>query len=153
MRTLLISLALMVAAGTPALASTTLSAHSIKIPVLKEQLRRGQVVQAHHLALKEYDVRRLNQFVARHPDEVIGMELKQNIRPGMLMFTSALRIPPLVSRNKLVNITVNSGALTLSTKGKALQDGVDGDLVQVMNTSSNKILYATVVGPNAVEVQ
>ena len=152
-RILLLTLGLVAGVGALSHAVAPAQPALIKVPVVTESLRRGDIVLPQHVELKEYDARRVNNSIILSPEDLVGMEVVRSLRPDTFVFTSAVRIPPVVARKKPVNITVQSGNLSLRTKGKALEDGLNGDMVQVMNINSNKILYATVVGPNTVEVQ
>ena len=42
--------------------------------------------------------------------------------------------------------------MTLTTRGKALENGSDGDTVRITNTRSNKIIKAEVTGIGKVSV-
>ena len=42
--------------------------------------------------------------------------------------------------------------MRLTATGIVMQDGADGDVVQVTNTATKKIVQGRVIGPNLVEV-
>jgi flagella basal body P-ring formation protein FlgA len=42
--------------------------------------------------------------------------------------------------------------MLISTRGKALESGVEGDIINVLNIQSSRTLQATVIGPGRVSV-
>jgi flagella basal body P-ring formation protein FlgA len=58
----------------------------------------------------------------------------------------------LVAKGSTVTMTLEKPRMSLSVRGRALQDGARGDVVRVMNTNSNRIVEAVVVEPGLVVV-
>jgi flagella basal body P-ring formation protein FlgA len=58
-----------------------------------------------------------------------------------------------VTRNAQVIIRLQSGAMTLTSQGRALEDGARGDVIRVTNLQGGKTVEATVIGPDQVEVK
>lgn len=59
----------------------------------------------------------------------------------------------LVEKNSLVTIIHQVPNMILTAQGKAMQDGADGDIVQIKNGRSNQIVEAEVIGPGRVAVK
>ncbi|MDO5642524.1 MAG: flagellar basal body P-ring formation chaperone FlgA [Paracoccus sp. (in: a-proteobacteria)] len=78
------------------------------------------------------------------PDLAVGKQVRVAIYRGRPVVPGALRVPVLVSRNQIVRITFDSGALRIEAEGRALSEGAAGDMVRVMNLSSRKTLSALV---------
>jgi flagella basal body P-ring formation protein FlgA len=57
-----------------------------------------------------------------------------------------------VTKGNLVTIEMRNAGMSLSTQGKALEEGSLGDVIRVTNISSNKIIEAKVNGTNRVDV-
>ena len=53
----------------------------------------------------------------------------------------------------MVTIVLRSGALMLTARGKALEDGAEGASVRVLNPRSERVVQATVISPDTVEIQ
>ena len=60
--------------------------------------------------------------------------------------------PELVARNETVTIVFEVPGIMLTTRGKALEAGAQGDLVNVLNVQSKRTVQATVTGPGRVTV-
>ena len=56
----------------------------------------------------------------------------------------------IVQRNETVTIVYEVPGILLTVRGKALEAGADGDVVNVLNTQSNRTVQATVTGPGRV---
>ena len=78
------------------------------------------------------------------PDLAIGKQVRVAIYEGRPVVAGALRVPVLVSRNQIVRIAYDTGALRIEAEGRALSEGAAGDLVRVMNLSSRKTISAVV---------
>ena len=60
--------------------------------------------------------------------------------------------PELVARNENVTITYEVPGITLTMRGKALEAGAQGDVINVLNVQSKQTIQATVAGPGHVIV-
>jgi flagella basal body P-ring formation protein FlgA len=63
-----------------------------------------------------------------------------------------LENPQIVDRGSAVTLLYKNGAMTLSARGKSLQNGARGDTVRVVNMASNKSLEGLVTAENEVTV-
>ncbi len=60
--------------------------------------------------------------------------------------------PELVGRNETVTIVYEVPGIVLTMRGKALEPGAQGDLINVLNIQSKRTVQATVTGPGRVTV-
>jgi flagella basal body P-ring formation protein FlgA len=60
--------------------------------------------------------------------------------------------PPMVQKGDRVIIKAENKLIKITALGKVLEDGRAGDQVKVMNISSGKEIWATVIGPGKVSV-
>jgi flagellar basal body P-ring formation protein FlgA len=58
--------------------------------------------------------------------------------------------PDLVLRNEAVTLIYEAPGLMLTIRGKALESGAEGDLVNVLNIQSKRTVQGTVSGPGQV---
>jgi flagella basal body P-ring formation protein FlgA len=61
--------------------------------------------------------------------------------------------PQLISRGDEITIIVKEGGMQLTAKGKAMQNGAEGDMIRAVNVTSNRSLTAMVTGDRTVTVQ
>jgi flagellar basal body P-ring formation protein FlgA len=123
------------------------------IPVLlsKTTLRRGQVLGADTVYLKEIEVSGLYDGFFTHYDQVAHHRVAKRIRAGKVITLSALQQQTTISRGDEVIIEAKDAILWVSTKGIALEGGVMGERIQVQNLTSKKEIQATVTGKGRVQ--
>jgi flagella basal body P-ring formation protein FlgA len=82
----------------------------------------------------------------------IGLAAKRPLRSGAMLQSSDLMKPELVQRNESVTIVYEVPGVLLTVRGKALEAGAAGDLVNVLNIQSNRTVQTTVIGPGRVSI-
>jgi flagellar basal body P-ring formation protein FlgA len=81
------------------------------------------------------------------PALAIGQEAKISIYAGKPVKVGDVGPPTLVQRNQLVTLIYLTGGLSISTEGRALDRGSEGEVLRVMNLGS-KNTVAGRVGPD-----
>jgi flagella basal body P-ring formation protein FlgA len=61
--------------------------------------------------------------------------------------------PDLVQRDQAVTVVYQSAGLYLTTRGKALDSGTEGDIVNVLNPQSKRTVTGIVTGRGQVTIQ
>lgn len=122
------------------------------IPVMRRAVSPGEIIRKDDIEI----VFRREDQVARDavtdPNRLIGTTPRSRLRVGEPLRESDTRLPVLVTRSSNVIIRLSHGAMTLTAQGKAEDEGARGDVIRVRNLQSNKMLEATVVGPDTVAV-
>lgn len=78
------------------------------------------------------------------PSQAIGLQTRITIYEGRPIQASLLQTPKLVSRNQIVQLAFERGALRIVSDGRALDEGAAGDLIRVMNLGSRNTITARV---------
>ncbi len=78
---------------------------------------------------------------------LIGKVVRFPVREGAVVHGGDLTSPVVVKRSETVKVTWSNGNLSLSMAGIATKDGTRGDLIQVQNPSSKKMIDAVITGP------
>jgi flagella basal body P-ring formation protein FlgA len=86
------------------------------------------------------------------PALVLGMYAKRPIPEGKALSIHMLQAPHLVRRGQEVILLAKTAGLEVRMKGKALADGAKGDLIQVRNTKSRRIVEGVVTNQGVVRV-
>lgn len=86
------------------------------------------------------------------PAQAIGLEARVAIYAGKPIRAGDLGPPTLVERNQLVTLVYLSGGLAISTEGRALARGSEGDEVRVMNLASRNTVTGRIGPDGAVYV-
>jgi flagella basal body P-ring formation protein FlgA len=75
------------------------------------------------------------------------------VRAGQPLRTSDLMRPEIVKRNEPVTLIYEAPGLVLTVRGKAIDPGAQGDVINVVNSQSNRTVQGTVAGPARVIVR
>jgi flagella basal body P-ring formation protein FlgA len=124
---------------------------TVEAATLIRALGRGDTVQASDVVVE----RRPKAEVAGdaiNPDQAIGLSAKRALRAGSVLRPSDLAKTEIVQRNETVTIVYEVPGIMLTIRGKALEPGGNGDLINVLNVQSNRTVQATVIGPGRVSI-
>ncbi|MEE2690779.1 MAG: flagellar basal body P-ring formation chaperone FlgA [Pseudomonadota bacterium] len=123
---------------TPALAEDVVAARNI---------RAGDLIEAADIVTPAGDA------ALRMAAGFIGLEAARSIYKGQPLSKDDLRRPTLIERNAIVTMEFVKGPMLISTEGRALDNGGDGDRIRVMNLLSKRIVSAVVVNANTVRTK
>ena len=91
-------------------------------------------------------------FTAAARDRAVGMQARRQLRAGQAIRTADLAKPDLVQRDQNVTLIYEAPGIYLTMRGKALDNGTEGDVVNVMNLQSKRTLSGTVIGRGQVSI-
>jgi flagella basal body P-ring formation protein FlgA len=81
------------------------------------------------------------------------MQMRRPMRAGQALKVADLAKPDLVQRDQGVSVIYQTAGLYLTTRGKALDNGTEGDVVSVLNIQSKRTVTGTVTGRGQVTIQ
>ena len=125
--------------GSPALSDIVVPARTI---------RAKQVITDQDVLFKSVD---LEGVISDLPD-VVGMEARVALYPGRPIRFGDVGPPAIVGRNDLVTLVFDRGGLSISTEGRALGRGSEGDVIRAMNLSSRTTVSGRIRSDGAIEV-
>ncbi len=111
---------------------------------------RGELIRESDVSVERRPKAESSDGAASHMDAVVGMAAKRPLRIGQPVRTSDLMRPEAVRQNEAVTITYERPGIVLSIRGKALESGAEGDIINVLNVQSKRTLQTTVTGPGRV---
>ncbi|WP_299442957.1 flagellar basal body P-ring formation chaperone FlgA [uncultured Rhodospira sp.] len=126
---------------------------SVEVPVLTRPLRRGMIVTAEDVRWDSMRRGDLRPDILLDTEDLIGKAARQNIQSGRPVRANQVIPPEVVSRNAAVTMVLETPFMTVTARGRALEDGAVGDTVRVANVASNKEVLAEVTGRNTVRVR
>ena len=124
----------------------------IEVPVLRENMARGNIIKEKDIDLVKVPEHEFTRNTIGSVNELIGMSPRRLIAAGKPIQLTELIAPLIISRGELLTIQLQEGSLSLSTQVKALENGSKGDVIRVVNISSNQSLQAQVIGEKQVAV-
>ena len=131
--------------------------HFDGVVVASKVILRGQSLTAENLTVNRQDVTTLVGYCSS-PEQLAGLKSKRVIGPSQVVRNTDVETesrsvePPMVKRRSRVKTIANSGALTVSVVGEALQDGRSGEVIKIRNVDSNTIVHGRVLSATEVEL-
>ncbi len=81
---------------------------------------------------------------------VIGLAARHTLQPGQPLRNVDLMRPELVHRNELVTLVYKVPGILLTVRGRAAENGAQGDVVGVLNEETKRVVHGVVVGTDRV---
>lgn len=125
---------------------------TVEVTVLTRDIDRTELLKSSDLSLE----RRPKAEVAGEPasrDRTLGMQLRRPMRAGTPIRVADIVKPDFVVRDQAVTIIYQVPGLYLTTRGKAVESGAEGDSISVLNLQSKRTLTGVVTGRGQVTVQ
>ncbi len=123
------------------------------VPVLARRLEGGTTISESDLDWQSVPEERLTAEILTDQRQLIGREVRRDTQEGVLLRGRDVMPQRLVQRGSLVTLKIETPYIQITSQGKALQDGAEGDVVRVMNTQSNRTVEGVVTAPGVVEVK
>lgn len=120
--------------------------------VSNKNLGRDAIINANDVSVQKRWVRSIPVNSISNIDEVIGKSLCVSLRSNAEISRNMIKEVTAVKRHKMVQVFLDNGLINIMTMGMAEEDGAEGSFIRVRNISSNKIIYARVIGESKVKV-
>ncbi len=124
----------------------------VSIPVLSRPIAAGEIIGQADLSTQDAPAARVASNVVRDAAGLIGQAARRPLAPDHPLRLSDIQKPIVVQKGSLVSMVVEAPGLVLTAIGRALQDGGQGDAIQLTNPQTKRTLQGIVTGPGAVKV-
>lgn len=131
---------------------TVKSAITMPVVVAKSVIRRGETVNINALQLVTKTLKHESSVFTRL-SQAAGREARRQVRTGQILSPVFIVAPDWVEKGNEVVVIAAQNGFEASTKGIALENGSEGDQIEVQNSSSQKVIRAVVTGVNEVHTQ
>jgi flagellar basal body P-ring formation protein FlgA len=139
-------------AGAPTkLRFTGTAVETVEAAVLARDVERNEVLKSSDVVVERRPKAELGNDTASR-DRAVGMQARKQMRTGQALRSADLAKPDLVTRDQNVTLIYESSGLYLTIRGKALEGGTEGDVVNVLNLQSKRTVSGVVVGRGQVSV-
>lgn len=123
-----------------------------EVPVLKRQIRNGELISESDIELKSFPVGRNYSDTVNDISSLIGRTPVRGVSPNRPIRSSEISAPALIKKNALVQMRYKTESMEITTAGQALTDGAKGDVIEIRNVTSKKVARAVVSESNIVDV-
>src|SRR5216683_1179123 len=124
---------------------------TVEAAVLARGIERNEVIKTSDVAVERRPKAEVGGDVASR-DRAIGMQARKQLRAGQALKLADIAKPDLVQRDQNVTLTYEATGLYLTIRGKALDNGTEGDVVSVLNLQSKRTVTGVVSGRGQVTV-
>ena len=121
--------------------------------MLTRNVDRNELLRSGDLVIERRPRAELGGAEPASREFAVGMQMRRPARAGQALKSTDLAKPDLVQRDQNVTITFQTAGIYLTTRGKALDNGTDGDVVSVLNLQSKRTVTGRVTGRGQVSVE
>jgi flagella basal body P-ring formation protein FlgA len=131
---------------------TGVAIETVEAAVLMRDVERGDILKSSDVVVER---RPKTEIVgeAASRERAVGMQVRRSIRAGQALKAADLAKPDLVQRDQSVTLVFQTPGLYLTMRGKSLDNGTEGDVVNVLNLQSKRTVTGTVIGRGQVAIQ
>ncbi len=126
---------------------------TVRVPIVIRNLNKGDTISQNDISIEK---RKRTEIAGETPvdlTKVAGQISKRGLRVGDIIGSGDITRAEWVERGATVTLIYESAGISLSTKGKAVTAGSDGDTVSIQNLQSKRVIEGIVTGPGKVSVQ
>ena len=123
--------------------------NSIKLITLRNNLKKGEVIQKHDLKF-DYKTNSVGNGFFERIDKLVGRKINQNLSKGQVIKIRHLEENFMVSEGQSIIIFSDLYGINVRMQGNALENGHFNELIKVKNISSGKIVQGRVINEKKI---
>jgi flagella basal body P-ring formation protein FlgA len=123
-----------------------------QVVVAAAPLARQELISVKDVRLERREIVARGNRPFTRVDDVVGKQPTRVIEANDMITQSALERPTLVKRGSPITLVFETGGLRVETAGVAEEGGKIGDLIQIKNASSGKLLRGVVLDSRNVRL-
>jgi flagella basal body P-ring formation protein FlgA len=114
--------------------------------VTRVPLSQGQTIGANDLAIVRGDLASLPSGIIMHTSQAVGRAAALSIPSGAPLRNESLKTYPVVQQGQSIRLVSSGPGFQVSTEGRALTNGTDGQIVQARTASGQLVSGVAKVG-------
>jgi flagella basal body P-ring formation protein FlgA len=130
---------------------TGTAVETVEAAVLARGLERNEVLKSSDVLVERRPKAEVGSDVLTR-DRAVGMQARRQLRAGQALKGADVAKPDLVQRDQGVTLIYETTGVHLTVLGKALDNGTEGDVVNVLNLQSKRTVSGVVVGRGRVAI-
>lgn len=124
---------------------------TVEVAVLTRDIDRVDLLKASDVAMERRPKAEVTGEAASR-DRTLGMQLRRPMRAGTPIRVADIVKPDFVQRDQNVTVIYQVPGIYLTTRGKAIESGAEGDTISVLNLQTKRTLSGVVTGRGQVTV-
>jgi flagella basal body P-ring formation protein FlgA len=125
---------------------------TVEVVVLTRDIDRIELLKSSDIALERRPKAEVSGEAASR-DRTVGMQLRRPMRAGTPIRVADIIKPDFVQRDQNVTVIYQVPGIYLTTRGKAIESGAEGDTVSVLNLQTKRTLSGVVTGRGQITIQ
>ncbi|WP_275170000.1 flagellar basal body P-ring formation chaperone FlgA [Bradyrhizobium sp. CSS354] len=125
---------------------------TVEVAVLTRDIDRVDLLKSSDVAMERRPKAEVTGEAASR-DRTLGMQLRRPMRAGTPIRVADIVKPDFVQRDQNVTVIYQVPGIYLTTRGKAIESGAEGDTISVLNLQTKRTLSGVVTGRGQVTVQ
>jgi len=130
---------------------TGIAIETVEAAVLTRNVERNDVLKSSDVITERRPKAEVGGDAALR-SRAVGMQMRRPLRAGQAVKVADLAKPDLVQRDDNVTLVYESTGLYLTMRGKALDGGTEGDVVNVLNLQSKRTVSGVIIGRGQVAI-
>jgi flagellar basal body P-ring formation protein FlgA len=130
---------------------TGVAIETVEAAVLTRNVERGEVLKSSDVVSERRPKAEVGNDAAPR-SRAVGMQMRKQLHAGQAIRAAELAKPDLVQRDENVTLIYESPGLYLTIRGKALEGGTEGDVVNVLNLQSKRTVSGVIIGRGQVAI-
>lgn len=119
----------------------------VEVATAARRIGAGETLTEADIVMGSERVSRLRGDALYAAEDAVGRRTTKMITSGAVITRSSIEVIPDVNVGDIINLMFESGAVVVSTRGRALEKGVRGDTIKVMNLGTKKVMSAEIIDP------
>jgi flagellar basal body P-ring formation protein FlgA len=130
---------------------TGTAVETVEAAVLTRNVERNEILKSSDVITERRPKAEINGDAAVRAS-ALGMQARKQLRAGQAVRIADLAKPDLVLRDENVTLIYETPGLYVTVRGKAIDGGAEGDVVNVLNLQSKRTLSGVVIGRGQVAI-
>lgn len=125
---------------------------AIPVVVPSNNLRREHTIEASDIEVRNVALAQVSATSLVNPEDAVGMAVRRSLVAGRPIRAEDIGPPIVLEKNGAIEIVYARPGLSLSMRGRALEDGAVGQSIRVKPAGGRRIVIGEIVAPDRVVV-
>jgi flagellar basal body P-ring formation protein FlgA len=136
--------------GTKSLSLSGTAVEMVDIVALAQPLRRGDILNEADLTSVRLARKKVPAGALMDAAEIVGKEARTNLRANAPIARKDFQRPILIQKREKITVTFDMPGMKLTSRAIAMDEGAKGDVIDIMNVQSRRIVPATIISRGQV---
>lgn len=124
----------------------------VQVPMLRRQFRAGEIISESDIEMRDVMASRTRSDTITDASQIIGKSAHHGISAQRPIRDLEIIGAPVVKRDAIIQLRYSAPGMEITTSAQALSAGAIGDVIEVRNTGSRKVVRAVINAPDSASV-